>query len=63
MSALIETYLGDGAYAEFNGYNITIYTSDGISRTNTVHFEPEVTEAFERFVSQVRAYCEEQRRA
>jgi hypothetical protein len=35
-----QTYLGDGAYAEFeHGSRLIIYTSNGISRTNEVVLE------------------------
>lgn len=35
-----ETYLGDGAYAKFDGYEVTIYTSDGIEQHNNVVLGP-----------------------
>lgn len=33
-------YLGDGAYAEFGGYDIRITTEDGVSVTNEVFLGP-----------------------
>lgn len=35
-----ETYLGDGVYAEFDGYQIWIYTSNGIERSPKIALEP-----------------------
>lgn len=31
------TYLGDGAYAEFSGWDVCIYTSNGVARTGSVY--------------------------
>lgn len=40
-----KTYLGDGVYADHNGYAITLITEDGYRATNTVVLEPEVYDA------------------
>lgn len=40
MSVGREVYLGDGAYARFTGFEVTVYTTDGITETNTVVLEP-----------------------
>lgn len=45
-----KTYLGDGAYAEFDGYAIVLTTEDGIRATNRIVLEPEVWSALSRFV-------------
>lgn len=45
-------YLGDGAYAEFTGYSIIVYTSNGISRQNEVHLERIELEALVEFAKQ-----------
>ena len=37
-----QTYLGDGVYAEFDGYQIWLYTHDGISRLCEIALEPGV---------------------
>jgi hypothetical protein len=44
-----KVYLGDGAYAEFDGYSIRLYTSDGINETNNVILEPELVLALQNF--------------
>lgn len=46
------TYLGDGAYAEFTGYSIIVYTSNGITRENEVHLERREMETLIAFARQ-----------
>lgn len=36
MSDNSQTYLGDGAYMEYHGGEFTIFTSDGLTRSNEV---------------------------
>ena len=50
-------YLGDGAYAEYDGFSIILTTENGIEVTNTVVLEPEVLAAFLRFVTTLRCDC------
>lgn len=45
-----DTYLGDGLYASFDGYQIRIYTERG-NGTHEVFLDDRVLEAFERFVA------------
>lgn len=47
-------YLGDGLYAEFDGYQVELYASNGISRTNRVFLEPGVLASFLGYVSELR---------
>lgn len=37
-----KTYIGDGVYLEYNGYDLILTTEDGISVTNRIVLEPEV---------------------
>jgi hypothetical protein len=46
-------YLGDGVYAEFDGYHIWLITSDGIEDTNKIALEPQVLSALKRYVDRV----------
>ncbi len=55
------TYLGDGAYAEFDGFGIQLTTENGISVTNRIYLEPEVYEALSLFVSRCRAEAKARR--
>jgi hypothetical protein len=36
------TYIGDGAYADSYGFMLRVFTTDGISITNEIYFEPNV---------------------
>lgn len=46
----LKDYLGDGAFAHYDGFNVWLTTEDGISETNTVCLEPEVLRAFIAYV-------------
>lgn len=48
------TYLGDGLYADFDGYQICLYASDGIGPTDTVYLEPQVLERFLEYVKKLK---------
>jgi hypothetical protein len=48
-----QQYLGDGVYADFDGYAVRLYTSDGIEKTNTIYLEPEVYLAFVKFIKRL----------
>lgn len=41
-----DLYLGDGAYAGYDGYHIWAITYNGIEDTNKVAFEPPVMDMF-----------------
>jgi len=46
----MKTYLGDGAYAEWQDGMICLTTSDGISTTNVIYLDRDVLKAFEIFI-------------
>jgi len=50
----VKVYLGDGLYASFDGYQFALSAENGIQATDTVYLEPEVLDAFLRFVEQIR---------
>ena len=50
----MKTYLGDGCYADFDGYSYVLTTEDGIRTTNTIVLEPEVLVALQIFVMRMR---------
>lgn len=37
-----KTYIGDGVYLDFDGYQFVMTTENGIEVTNTIYLEPEV---------------------
>lgn len=39
------TYLGDGVYAEFDGFNVWVWTTDGINKSQKIALEPAVIDA------------------
>ncbi len=41
---MFKQYLGDGAYVHYDGWQIWVTTTNGISTTNEIAFEPEVME-------------------
>lgn len=45
-------YLGDGAYAEFDGFSVHLTTENGITTQNRVVLEPQCLEAFLRWLPQ-----------
>lgn len=42
-------YLGDGVYVD-DTFGVELYTSDGISKTNSIYLEPEVLKALINFL-------------
>lgn len=45
-----KVYLGDGLFAEFDGYQIELYASNGREKTNSVYLEPAVLCSFLAYV-------------
>lgn len=43
-------YLGDGAYVAFSGYDVAVFTSDGLSIQNVVYLDGNCLAALKRFV-------------
>lgn len=46
----MKSYIGDGCYAEWDGYAIILTTSNGLENTNTIVLDPEVFEGLVSFV-------------
>jgi glycyl-tRNA synthetase (class II) len=49
-----KVYLGDGAYAEYDGFSLILTTYNGIEDTNTIYLEPELFQNLEEFVRKLR---------
>jgi hypothetical protein len=47
--------MGDGLYAAYDGWQIELYSSNGLRKTNRVYLEPAVLAAFLRWVEQLKA--------
>lgn len=51
---LPKQYLGDGAYADFDGFQVVLTAENGIEATDTVCLEPAVLQAFEQYIADLR---------
>jgi hypothetical protein len=50
-----KVYLGDGVYAQFDGYNIALTAEDGVRVNNIIYLEPDVMEALIKFYNSLKA--------
>lgn len=48
-------YLGDGVYAEYDGYYLWLTTSNGIYDTNKIALDNDVLHAFLKYIDSLRA--------
>jgi hypothetical protein len=49
MPGEIVTYVGDGVYASFDGFNIWIWTDNGIDQSAKIALEPAVLDHLNKF--------------
>jgi len=49
-----KVYLGDGAYARFDGYALILTTEDGVETTNEIVLEPQVVMGLFAFVEKLK---------
>ncbi len=54
----MKVYLGDGAYANFDGYHVVLTAENGIYATDTVALEPEVLNSFLGYIERLKQYLE-----
>lgn len=45
-----KTYLGDGVYADFDGFHVVLTVDNGVETTNTVYLEDTVINGLLRFL-------------
>lgn len=50
---MTKVYLGDGVYAQWDGYQLILTTENGIEVTNIIVLEPEVLRALGLFFQQL----------
>lgn len=50
-----KAYLGDGVYADCDGFGIVLTTENGIRETNRIVLEPEVWEMLKAYVERLEA--------
>jgi hypothetical protein len=48
-----KTYLGDGVYAEFDGFHIVLTTENGIETTNKIFLEDSVMLALVQYSNRI----------
>lgn len=52
-----KTYLGDGVYSEFDGWQIKLTTENGsLQTTNTIYLEPEVATNLVEHIRRISLY-------
>jgi hypothetical protein len=44
-----EQYIGDGVYAKFDGYQVEVYTFNGIEKTQHIYFDESTAEELVAF--------------
>lgn len=49
----MKTYIGDGVYAEWNGYALVLTAEDGIKVTETIVLESREWEQLKAFVERI----------
>ena len=47
-------YIGDGLYADFDGWQIELYAYNGVNKTYVVYLEPDVLVTFLRYVENLK---------
>ena len=52
------TYLGDGLYAEYDGFGIWLKANHHLHPTDKVYLEPSVYESLTRFVERIKEEVE-----
>jgi hypothetical protein len=51
-------YLGDGLYAEFDGFQIKLYAYNGERCTDRVYLNPEVLTSFFAYVKELKRFTD-----
>jgi hypothetical protein len=54
MMVIDDSYLGDGLYASFDGWQIELYASNGIEKTNSVLLDSDTLAAFLKYVERLQ---------
>jgi hypothetical protein len=54
MMVIDDSYLGDGLYASFDGWQIELYASNGIQKTSSVFLDSDTLAAFLKYVDRLQ---------
>lgn len=57
----MKTYLGDGVYAEFDGFNIQLYLNNGYEDFNHIILEPETFKSLMDFHEKIQVQIQEEK--
>jgi hypothetical protein len=49
-----KTYLGDGVYASFDGYQIRLTAEDGVRETEIIYLDSQVQDALANYIERIR---------
>lgn len=55
---MLKRYIGDGVYADWDGWRLTLTTEDGISVTNTIVLDDVTLPAFVRYIEDAMLIAE-----
>lgn len=58
MASELKQYLGDGVYADFDGYQLVLTTWDGIHAVNTIYLDDQTYAALLRYVERLKQQAE-----
>lgn len=61
MSQDCKKYLGDGVYADWDGYHVVLTTEDGVSIQNTIYLDSELQESVCNYIKRINALINEVR--
>jgi hypothetical protein len=54
MFSKTAVYLGDAVYADFDGYQVRLSTTNGIVETNEIYLEPKVLSNFLQYLEDLK---------
>lgn len=49
-----KVFLGDGVYAQHDGYSLILTTENGVEATNTIYLEPSVINSLENYLKNLK---------
>jgi hypothetical protein len=53
VASATKQYIGDGVYADFDGYYLVLTSENGLRVLNTIYIEPEVLQELEAYVDRL----------
>jgi hypothetical protein len=53
VASATKQYIGDGVYADFDGYYLVLTSENGLRVLNTIYIEPEVLQELEAYIDRL----------